>query len=441
MKEVYNFLLKDIKLNSKDIIVVGVSGGPDSMALLHILDDIRTKVKFKLICAHVNHNVRKASAKEKIFLEEYCKMHNIVFESMKIEKYGDDNFHNEARNIRYRYFEDLINKYNASYLMTAHHGDDLVETILMRITRGSTLKGYSGFSRIVDMDNYKIVRPLLSVTKQDIALYDKTNQIPYVTDKSNFKDKYTRNRYRKYVLPFLKGEDANVHLKFMKFSSTLSEYSDYIDDLVRKSINKVYKDNVLDINKYNELDELIKKKLIYSILEGIYQDDLILMNDRHIKLIQDLIKSRKSNSFVYLPNNIKIVKTYDKISINREIDDCSEYEIELIDYAYLPNGKHLELVDEVEGNSNSVCRLLSTDVSMPLHIRTRKLGDKMALKGTKGHKKLKDIFIDSKVPIHERDLWPVVVDSKDEVVWIPGLKKSKFDKSKTEKYDIIIKYY
>ena len=125
MKEALNYL--DNLLLDKDIIVAGISGGPDSMTLLYLLKKIREKKDIKIVCAHVNHNVRKESKDEKIFLENWCKDNSIIFETMTITKYGDDNFENEARNIRYKYFEELVNKYGANYLMTAHHGNNTYE--------------------------------------------------------------------------------------------------------------------------------------------------------------------------------------------------------------------------------------------------------------------------------------------------------------------------
>lgn len=441
MEKAIKFLLEDLNMHDNDIIVAGVSGGPDSMALLHLLQRIRNKKNIKIICAHVNHNVRKESADEKVFLENYCKRKDIVFESMMIEKYSDDNFHNEARNIRYKFFDVLVKKYNAQYLMTAHHGDDLVETILMRLSRGSTLKGYSGFSKIIEYDSYKLVRPLIYYTKEELEKYDARYNIPYVIDSSNEKDKYTRNRYRKVVLPFLKEEDPNVHLKYLKFSENLLEYTTFINKQVNTALKKVYNNDVLLLEPYKELDPLIQKQILYNILETIYSDDLILINDRHVNLIIDLIYSKKKNSYVYLPNDIKFVKEYDKGYLVLETANIDSYEIELSEYAYLPNKHHLEVVLEEESNSNFVCRLSKEDVVFPLHVRTRKLGDVMEVKGLNGKKKVKDIFIDSKISSRERELWPVVVDSKDRIVWLPGLKKSKFDVSKSGKYDIIIKYY
>ena len=210
MKKVIDYLVNTVKLKDNDTIVLGNSGGPDSMYLFNVLLELRKKYKLKIVCAHVNHNVRRESDDEQVFLMNYCKDHDVVFEAMKIEKYGDDNFHNQARTIRYNFFEDMVKKYDANYLMTAHHGDDLIETILMRIVRGSTLKGYSGFEKIIDNGTYKTVRPLVFLTKDYIQKYDDEHNIPYVIDHSNFKGKYTRNRYRMNVLPFLKEEDISL---------------------------------------------------------------------------------------------------------------------------------------------------------------------------------------------------------------------------------------
>lgn len=441
MDKAYDFLMNEVGIKYGDSIVVGVSGGPDSMALLHLMSSIKKVIDIEVVCAHVNHNVRKESSSEKVFVEKFCNNHGIVFESMKIEDYGDDNFHNEARSKRYNYFGKIVKKYGAKYLLTAHHGDDLIETILMRIVRGSTLRGYSGFSKIVKIDDYTVLRPLINVTKDEIFEYNRINNITYVQDASNQKDVYTRNRFRKYIVPEFKKEDPNVHNKFYKFSTTLLEYNDYIDKQVEKKIVTVFPQNVLKIDEYLKEEKVIQMKIIYYILEHIYQDDLMLITDNHAELLYQLITSKRANAYIYLPNNLKAIKSYGTLSFVNEEIAKDEYEIEIINYLNLPNGKNIEVVDSSSDNSNNVCRLNSKDVKMPLRVRTRMDGDKISVKGMLGSKKVSDIFIDSKIPMQDRNIWPVVVDSNNTVVWLPGLKKSKFDKSKEEKYDIILKYY
>ena len=441
MEGAYNYLINEVGIKYGDSVVVAVSGGPDSMALLSLMSNIKKNVDIEVVCAHVNHNVRKESDDEKVFVERFCRDNNIVFEYMKIEDYGDDNFHNEARTKRYNYFGSVVRKYNSKYLLTAHHGDDLIETILMRIVRGSTLRGYSGFSKVVDMGDYKIIRPFINVTKDEILLYNKSNKISYVLDKSNNKDVYTRNRYRKNMLPFLKKEDSNVHNKFNRFSNTLIEYNDYIDRQVNKIIKEVFSQNILLIDKFLELDHIIAMKIIYIILEKTYQDDLMLITDHHAELIYNLIKSKKANSYIYLPNNLKAMKQYNELIFVTEELKTNEYEIELIDYVSLPNGKIIEVIENTELNSNFICRLNKEDVKFPLRVRTRKNGDRIYIKGMVGSKKINDIFINEKIKVSDRDTWPVVVDSNDTVVWLPGLKKSKFDRQKGEKCDIILEYY
>jgi tRNA(Ile)-lysidine synthase len=442
MEEAYNFLMKDISIKYGDTIIAAVSGGPDSMALLHLLSRIKKAIDIEVVCAHVNHNTgRNGQLEEQQYVEKFCKNHNITFETMIIEEYGDDNFENEARTKRYNNYEQLVHEYNAKYLLTAHHGDDLMETILMRIARGSTLRGYSGFSKIVDRGDYKIVRPFIEITKDEIIRYNKKNKIKYYIDSTNLEDIHTRNRYRKYILPRFKAEDINVHKKFYKFSTILLEYNNYIDKQVEKIIPKVYPQNILNIEEFLKLDHVIAMKVIYYILEKIYQEDLMLITDHHAELIYNLITSRKANSYIYLPNNLKAIKSYQQLVFVTEPIKENEYEIEIIDYLNLPNGKNIEVMNESNQTDNNICRLSKDEVKFPLRVRTRQNGDKMQVKGMLGSKKINDIFIDAKIPVSERMTWPVVVDSNNTVVWLPGLKKTKFDKTKSENYDIILRYY
>ena len=442
MEEAYQYLLNNIRIKYGDAVVVGVSGGPDSMALLHIVSRLKKALDIEVICAHVNHNTgRPGQYEEQKFVESYCKKNKIIFETMTIDDYGDDNFHNEAHSKRYRFFGDLVKQHNAAYLLTAHHGDDLMETILMRIVRGSTLRGYSGFSKVIDKGSYKIIRPLIEITKDEILEYNKKHKIKYALDSSNTKDVYTRNRFRKYIVPQFKKEEPNVHQKFYKFSKTLLEYNNYIDKVVETKINSIYPQDVLNIEKFLKEDKVIQMKIIYYILEKNYQDDLMLVSDKHAEILLDVIHSKRANVIVHLPNNMQAVKTYNNLVIGALDKKKNDYNIELNKFINLPNGKNIEVVTDSDLNNNFVCRLNSKEIKLPLHVRTRLDGDKISIKGMIGRKKIKDIFIDEKISIYDGELWPIVTDSEGTIIWLPGLKKSKFDKTKDENYDIILRYY
>ena len=437
---IMNDALDRLRNNLKnETVVVATSGGPDSMALLHLVNSLKKELNLKIVCAHVNHKLRIESEAEAVMVEEFCIKNDIFFEFMTIDTYNDDNFHNDARIKRYDFFEKTVNKCKAKHLLTAHHGDDLMETVLMRIVRGSSLKGYAGFSEKSQKENYTILRPLITYTKDEILSYVQENKIPYAVDKSNEKDVYTRNRFRKYILPPLKNEDKNVHHKFYKFNKTLEMYDDYINKEANKHQNEVYQNEVLNISKFKNLDQVIRLKIINQILEKFYQDDLMLITDKHTELIEELIFSEKPNQIINLPNNKTVVKSYNQLSIKKN-NPKENYKLELSDFITLPNQKTIKIIKETNSNSNNICRLNIKDLKLPLYIRNKEDGDKIEIKGLNGTKKIKDIFIDEKIPVIERRTWPILVDSEGVVLWIPGLRKSKFDKQKDENYDIILEY-
>lgn len=439
MDKAIDYLINRIRINENDTVVLASSGGPDSMALFDVLLKIRTTIPFKIVCAHVNHNVREESTEEAEFLRNFCQKESVAFEIMKIEEYHSDNFHNEARNIRYCFFNKIIEKYNANYLMTAHHGDDLMETVLMRLVRGASLNGYKGFDVVSNRGNYKIVKPLVFYTKEEIQSYDDENNIPYVVDKSNFSDKYTRNRYRKYVLPFLKSENKEVHKKFLKYSNILNMCEKYITKEVNKLEDDVFDKEKIIINRFLECDDIIKYEIINSWLHIVYGDKINLISDVHVEKIMDLIYSNRQNSYMTLPNGIKIYREYNNLKYTTDDMLTVDYKYELVNNLIIGNGK-FNYLNETDINDNSVCLISKKDISLPLYVRNRRLGDRILLKKVLGHQKIKDIFIDKKIPVKKRNNWPIVVDAEDNIIWIPNIKKSQFCVKKEENYDIIIKY-
>ena len=430
MKRELEFLKESITDNSK--VIIACSGGPDSMCLLNLLIKLRNKKNLELIVAHVNHKLRSASDDEAKMVEEYAKKNNVTFELQELDyqnaKFSEDDAHRK----RYKFFKTLIKKYKANYLITAHHGDDLIETILMRIARGSNLNGYIGIKRITQNEDYITLRPLLSTTKEEIIKYNESENIPYVIDESNDSLKYTRNRYRKNVLPFLKNEDEYIHLKYLKFSEELEEYDNFVNNYIKEK--EFIVDNQIVINKITNESEFIKRKTIELIVKSIQLNDYFNISDKQMNELLKLIYN--SNKSIDLNNNYIGINEYGYLKIikkpNKEYQEIIlDKDLEFLGFNFYYNCDN--------GNSSNNCIYLnSSEVTLPLKLRTRCNGDKMQVLNL-GTKKINDIFIDNKINKELRSNYPILVDAKNNIIWLPSLKKSQFCKDKSEKYDIIIK--
>lgn len=432
MKKVIDFLKENLDKNAS--IVVACSGGPDSMCLLDLVTKLKDELNLNIIVAHVNHKLRSESEEEAKMIENYAKENNITFELLEITNYINGNFTEEdARKRRYNFFNEIIKKYQASALLTAHHGDDLIETILMRLTRGSNLSGYIGIKEISQTDNYKTLRPLLTITKDEIVNYLKENNVPYRLDKTNEELKHTRNRYRHIVLPFLKKENPKVHEKYLKFSKELIEYDNFVNTYIKDK--KFIVDNSIVINKVSSEIDFIKRKCLELLIKDIQKKDYFDVSDEQMNNLMKLYN--QSNKTIDLNNNYMGVNSYGKIYIkkkeNKVLNEIVlDKDIKLEDYIFYYNSQDGD-------NSNSCIYLNTSEITLPLKIRGVLPGDKMKIKNLNGSKKISDIFIDSKVPKDKRSTYPIVVDSKNTVLWVPNLKKSQFSKDKSQKYDIIIR--
>ena len=426
------------KLLKNKTVIVSCSGGPDSMALLSIVNNIKDTNNVKVIVAHVNHKVRKESDEEALMVEKYAKDNSDIFELYEINEYHDKaNFHEDARKIRYAFLKDLKDKYNADYLLTAHHGDDLTETILMRITRGSNLKGYIGFKEESDWEGIRILRPLIRRTKKYLEEYDKENNIPYRIDKTNYSDDYTRNRYRNKIIPLLKEENENVNLKYLKLSEEINRYYEYVKEEALNSYNKIIdKENNIIISKLIKLPKLQIECIISELIVKFQLEDYLPINDNLFSDMINTLSSRKTNSIINLPNNYVFGKEYDKLIFKKITNN-----VEAIDYVLDKDysGETFDIFFTKEfDKSNNTIALNSSEIKLPLKLRTKKDGDLIEVLNLKGKKKISDIFINAKINKDKRNTYPILVDSNDVVLWIPGVKKSKFAKEKNEKYDIIL---
>ncbi|HEO8421953.1 tRNA lysidine(34) synthetase TilS [Niallia sp. FSL W8-0635] len=444
--QVTNYLQrKNVTLEEKKILV-GVSGGPDSLALLHFLWTKAEEWKITVYAGHVDHMFRgEESFKEAEFVKSFCEERNIpfVWKQINLPAFIEEtgmNSQTAARECRYAFYEEVMKEYNANYLALGHHGDDQIETILMRLTRGSSGKARAGIPFTRKFGTGEIIRPFLCLEREDIEEYCTVHNLNPRRDPSNEKETYSRNRYRKHVVPFLKKENIHAARHFQRFSEELAEDEAYLMKQAEEILSFILTKKgdaevVVDINRFLSIAIPLQRRCIQLILNYLYDEMSISLSALHTEQIFVLLKRPHSSGNIDLPNGLKVKKSYDFLHFQLNFSPTKSfyYELSKMGELLLPNGYNIK-VEYINGehHTDSHCILLdASSISFPLIIRTRRDGDRIRLKGMNGKKKVSRIFIDEKIPIHERESWPIITDSNGDILWIPGLKKSIYSHSNT----------
>ncbi|KKK36652.1 tRNA(Ile)-lysidine synthetase [Mesobacillus campisalis] len=420
-------------------IAVGVSGGPDSLALLHFLWEWQEHFDLHLMALHMDHMFRgEESYQEALFVQNFCQERNIPFEMFRsnVPRYIKETGKNPqlaARERRYSFFEEMIIKHDLQCLALGHHGDDQIETVLMRLTRGSTGKARAGIPFTRKLGKGMIFRPFLCLSRKEIEEYCELHQLEPRRDPSNMKEVYSRNRFRGSVLPFLHQENPLVHEHFQRFSEELESDEHYLAELTGAKMNKVMKKTeeevTLDIGPFLEMPMPLQRRGIKLILNYLYEEHPSSLSAVHIESIFSIIRNPHPSGTLDFPNGLKITRSYGNCFFQLHPAEWKPFYVELHGpgLVQLPGGGRIEAFWQSEPFDPVDTGSFLVDVretGFPLIVRTRKPGDRMTLKGMAGTKKLKDIFIDKKIPVSERDRWPVVTDRNGRILWLPGLKKS-----------------
>jgi tRNA(Ile)-lysidine synthase len=307
-KVIYAIKSKDL-IKPNDTVVIGVSGGADSICLLYILNKLKNKLKITLHIAHLNHMLRKESTKESNFVKSIAKKLNIPVTIGRINVSKNLNglsLEEAARNARFVFLIKVANKLKAKRIALAHHFDDQVETVLMRILRGTGLYGLSGIVPKRKMGKIDIVRPLLNIKRREIEAYLNKRRINFCTDKTNADETYFRNRIRHKLLPLLKKE-YNKNIEEVLFNLAQNAATDY--DYLKVAAGRAQGSdgNRLNLDKLFRMHpSLLRIKLRNSI--SCLQGDTRRITFKHIQELEDLIFNRPTGSIVDLPKGISVLK-------------------------------------------------------------------------------------------------------------------------------------
>ena len=309
-------------IESGDKIVIAVSGGPDSMCLLDVLRKLKEKLKIEIVVAHVNHSIREEADSETLYIKDYCNKHDIeiyikkenVIELAKIDKIG---LEEEGRKVRYKFFDEVLEKANANKIAIAHNMNDKAETVLMNIIRGS---GSLGLKGIEPKRDEKYIRPLIEIQRDEIEEYCKKNKLDPKHDKSNDDNTYTRNRVRNVLIPFLKENfNPNIINGINKLSIIMTEEQNYLEKIVNNIYNDVIieekpKTIVLDLKKFNEEDVYIRKRLLFLAINKLFNNTKNI-EKIHIDDIIKLCKRNIGNKYLTPNKNTKVYINKGKIFI------------------------------------------------------------------------------------------------------------------------------
>ncbi len=397
----------EIDIDLSKPLIVSVSGGVDSMVLL----DFLRRMDLNIVVVHFNHQRRQQSDREAEMVKEYTDKYNLAYNYYKLNITSSD-FQNRARILRHRHLEEVAKRLNTPYIFTAHHLDDLLETILINITRGSNLLGYAGMRLITQIGNFQYVKPLLYHSKDEIIDYATRNNVPYMEDDSNYTTEYLRNRYRLTLVPIMKQENANLLTVIKQYNQQLIAAYDAIKNETLAYLEG--KDNI-NIPQFKQLSQAVQDDVIAHLLES----NKVNVNYRLVERIRKVLLSKKPNQTVSLSNQYQLVKFYEKA----EIKPATEFYFKKIKIKELDSKSktHLEEFSYSSKRINTQdlqVRIPYDDIEFPLWARNRLDGD--ILEYDYGRKKLKKFLIDEKIPMEDRqNLW-IITDNQDRILWIPN---------------------
>ncbi len=320
MKEkVLNTIIKNSLILSKDKIVIGVSGGPDSMALLNILLEIKKTMDFEIVVAHINHMIRIEAIEEEEYVRNFCKKNDIEFYAKKVDvvklaKEQKKGVEETARNIRYDFFEEICKKTNSNKVAIAHNKNDNVETVLMNLFRGSSVNGLRG----IEPKRQNIIRPIIECERKEIEEYCEKEKLYPKIDKTNLENDYTRNKIRNSLLPFIKQEfNPNIIETIDRLSILVRQQEEYINKQVeliytKVLVNEQNSEIILSLKEFNNQEKVIKSKLIIYIVTNLF-GTAVGTQKVHIEDIIKMCDKAEGNKYLTPNKHFKVLVKDKKI--------------------------------------------------------------------------------------------------------------------------------
>lgn len=436
-------LNKHDMLAREDLVVVAVSGGADSMALLKVLEILSGEYGIRLVSAHLNHGIREDADREEQFVRRFSQERGIEFESKRVhvpelKKGSGKSIEEIGREERIRFLMDAAGKYGAQKIALGHHLQDQAETLIMNFLRGSGTQGLKG---MLPVREGMFIRPFLGIKKKEILDFLEENQVPFMTDTSNDSNVYLRNRIRHKLLPELKKQfNPNLEEALGNMSEIMRLENDYMEavtDKVLKSWGLKPTDAEIRIRR-NDLINLhpaMQNRIIKTVLKRFNPSGKGI-GYVHVKAVINLAHDCKPGGQVILPFRICLRREYDYLCFVRQENVDSERrgdfcyavsipgEIRINDLNRTMKFEMVQPPESILSNNPHVVHMDFEKITPPLVVRTIRPGDFIEPLGMAGKKKLKSYFIDNKIPQIKRKHIPLLADGES-VIWITGMRLSE----------------
>ncbi len=437
-----------------DHVLIAVSGGVDSMVLLHAIKQLPEDLQPEQIgIVHVNHHTRPETDTEERAIKKLAERYDLP---IYIKQWTDGahvsiNFEQVARDLRYDYFDRVMSEYNYTVLLTAHHRDDQTETVLMRLIRGGLIEDKVGIPIKREFKGKKVARPLLKITKDELYRYAKENDIIYFEDSTNQEANYTRNRIRQRVIPLLEEENNQASKHLAEFSDELDDLLGIVDPIIKDKASQIAKyemeDVTIQIHSLLSMPEAMSKLTLTEILKRIFIQEKAFKK-KYVLTILDWLDDSTPNSTLDLAEPWTCVRQYDELLITKAkkeaVDLDENYTVHINEWVTLSETEQFGVfhIDHVLLNQHDLVMSVPAEaLHEPFTIRHRQNGDRMSYKGGSGTKKIKDIFIDQKISKIERDQAWVVEDNAEEILWLVGYQESQLSNDLiTDKINYIFVY-
>nr|WP_275583027.1 tRNA lysidine(34) synthetase TilS [Gracilibacillus alcaliphilus] len=436
-------------------VIIGVSGGADSLLLLKYYTMLREEWHLEIIAVSIDHGLRgQESAQDVQFVAELCKKWGVTFVGRQVDVNQRKQMEKEgtqqaARILRYQVFEEVMRSYQADFLALAHHGDDQAETVLMRLIRQSNPASLTGIPIKRPFACGYLIRPFLTLSKPEIYHYCDVYQIVAREDPSNQSSTYMRNFLRNQVMPLLKQREPQLHIRIQAMTERLTEDQDYLmaqtEKMLAETTTFSYPIVFFQIEAFQTYPMALQRRAFHLILNYLYHVLPANLHVQHEKDFFELLRNTRSNVTIDFPNRLKVTKSYDVIRFHflstQKRDGEDHRLIHIPDTIPLTDGAFLQAAYtsvDIKEDKHTLQIPVALTSFFPLTIRTREPGDRIRVRGLDGSKKVKDIFIDEKIPLEDRGKWPIVVGADGTLLWIIGLRKAEIDKQlKQEKYVVL----